>query len=187
MKEIYLDPARDIEERVEDLLKRMTLDEKINQMYTTGCNELEPLLEKAKKGEKIDISASFVYFGFNAETYNELQRYQLENSRLKIPFILACENTHGVSNPLCTIFPTTGCISATFDEELAGKAAEASAKEARILGITQVYAPNIDISWEQRWGRVEENFGEDPYLTSRMGVAFVKNFQKEGVAATVKH
>ena len=187
MKEIYLDPTRDIEERVEDLLKRMTVDEKINQMIETGINELEPLLEKAKKGEKIDIGASFVYYGFNVETYNELQRYQLENNRLKIPFILACENTHGVSNPLCTIFPTTGCISATFDEELAGKAAEASAKEARILGITQVYAPNIDISWEQRWGRVEENFGEDPYLTSRMGVAFVKNFQKEGVAATVKH
>ena len=186
-KLIYLDPTRGIEERVEDLLKRMTLDEKINQMYTTGCNELEPLLERAKKGEKLDISASFVYFGYNPETYNELQRYQLQNSRLKIPFILACENTHGVSNPLCTIFPTTGCMAATFDEELIGKAAEASAKEARILGITQVYAPNIDITWEQRWGRVEENFGEDPYLTSRMGVAFVKNFQKEGVAATVKH
>lgn len=187
MKEIYLDPTRDIEERVEDLLKRMTIDEKINQTYTTGCNDLETLLERARKGEKLDISASFVYFGFNPETYNELQRCQLENNRLKIPFILACENTHGVSNPLCTIFPTTGCMAATFDEELIGKAASASAAEARVLGITQVYAPNIDITWDQRWGRVEENFGEDPYLTSRMGVAYVKNFQNEGVAATLKH
>lgn len=186
-KAIYLDPSKDIESRVEDLLKRMTVDEKLNQMFTTGCNELEPLLERAKKGEKLDISASFVYFGYNPETYNELQRYQLENSRLKIPFILACENTHGVSNPLCTIFPTTGCMAATFDEKLVGRAAAASAKEARILGISQVYAPNVDISWDLRWGRVEENFGEDPYLTSKMGVAFVKNFQKEKVCATVKH
>ena len=184
---VYLDATKDIETRVNDLLRRMTVDEKINQMYTTGCNELEQLLEKFEKGEKPDISATFAYFGYNVETYNRLQRYQIENSRLKIPFILACENTHGVSNPLCTIFPTTGCMAATFDDKLIAKVADATAKEARVMGISQVYAPNIDISWDLRWGRVEENFGEDPYLTSKMGVAIVKSFQKNKVAATVKH
>ena len=186
-KPIYLDASQDIETRVNDLLRRMTTDEKINQMSTTGCNELEQILARFKNGESLDVGTTFVYFGFNPETFNELQRYQLSNSRLKIPVMLACENTHGVSNPLCTIFPTTGCMAATFDDKLIGKVAEASAKEARVLGITQVYAPNIDISWDLRWGRVEENFGEDPYLTSRMGVAIVKNFQKQGVAATLKH
>lgn len=184
---IYLDATKDIETRVNDLLSRMTVDEKLNQMYTTGCNELEPLLERCKKGEKLDISATFVYFGYDANTYNELQRYQLQNHRLKIPFMLACENTHGVSHPACTIFPTTGCMAATFDDKLIGKVAAATAKESRVLGISQVYAPNIDISWDLRWGRVEENFGEDSYLTSKMSVAIVKNFQKNKVAATLKH
>ena len=186
-KPIYLDPTKDIEARVNDLLRRMTVDEKINQMSTTGCNELEQILARFQKGEDLDVGTTFVYFGFDPETFNEVQRYQLENSRLKIPVMLACENTHGVSNPLCTIFPTTGCMAATFDDKLVGKVAAASAKEARVLGISQVYAPNIDISWDLRWGRVEENFGEDPYLTSRMGVSIVKNFQKNGVAATLKH
>lgn len=186
-KVIYLDPKQPIEKRVNDLLKRMTIDEKIDQMFTTGCNELEPILEKVKNGELDGISASFVYYGFNIETYNTLQRHQVENTRLGIPFILACENTHGLSNPMATIFPTTGCMAATFDEKLIGKFAKLSAREARILGITQVYAPNVDISWDLRWGRVEENYGEDPYLTSKMATEVVKNFQKEGVAATVKH
>jgi len=187
MKPKYLNPSCDIETRVNDLLSRMTIDEKIDQMSTTGCNCLEELLEKVNKGETVNISKTFVYVDFNVETYNALQRHQVEKTRLGIPFILACENTHGVSNPLCTIFPTTGCISATFDETIAKRVATASGKEARALGITQVYAPNIDISWDLRWGRVEENFGEDPYLTSKMGVEFVKSYQREGVAATIKH
>lgn len=186
-KAIYLDSKQPIEKRVNDLLKRMTIDEKIDQMFTTGCNELEPILEKMQKGELQGISATFAYYGFNPETYNRLQRLQIENTRLGIPFILACENTHGLSNPLATIFPTTGCMAATFDEKLIGKFAKASAAEARTLGITQLYAPNVDISWDLRWGRVEENFGEDPYLTSKMATEIVKNFQSEGVCATVKH
>lgn len=186
-KPVYLDVKRPIEKRVNDLLKRMTIDEKIDQMFTTGCNELEPIWEKIQKGEMQSISATFVYHGFNPETYNRLQRHQVENTRLGIPLMLACENTHGLSNPLATIFPTTGCMAATFDEKLIGKFAKASAKEARILGITQLYAPNVDISWDLRWGRVEENFGEDPYLTSKMATEIVKNFQSEGVCATVKH
>lgn len=186
-KQIYLDSKQPLEKRVNNLLSLMTIDEKLDQMFTTGCNEIDSLLDKAEKGEKVDISATFCYFDFDVEKYNKLQKHQVENTRLGIPFILACENTHGVSHPLCTIFPTTGCIAATFDEKLAGKFGKYSARESRTLGITQVYAPNIDISWDLRWGRVEENYGEDPYLTGKMAVEVVKNFQKEGVAATVKH
>lgn len=187
MKEKYLNPKLDIETRVEDLLSRMTIDEKIDQMYTTGVNVISELCEKIDSGEKVDISCTFVYHEFDVEEYNKLQKHQVENSRLHIPFILACENTHGVSHPLCTIFPTTGCVAATFDESYAYKMAEASGKEARILGINQVYAPNIDISWDLRWGRIEENYGEDPYLTSRMGVGYCKGMQGQGVSATIKH
>ncbi len=186
-KEIYLDAKQPIEKRVNDLLRRMTIEEKFDQMFVSGCNKLESLWQSAQKGELRNVSCAFVYHGFDPETYNRLQQWQVENTRLKIPFILACEDTHGVSNPLCTIFPTTGCMAATFDEKLIGKAATASASEARILGITQVYAPNVDISWDLRWGRVEENFGEDPYLTSKMATEIVKKYQKEGVCATLKH
>lgn len=183
----YLDPKADIEERVRDLLSRMTIDEKVNQTYTVGVNQTEELLNRFKSGEKLDISCTFAYFGFDPEKFNELQKLQIENSRLHIPMLLACENTHGVSNPLCTVFPTSGCLAATFDETLAYRFADVSAKEGRAFGIRQFYAPNVDISWDQRWGRVEENFGEDPYLSSVFGAETVKGFQKNGVAATVKH
>ena len=186
-KPLYLDAKQPIEKRVNNLLSRMTIDEKINQMYCWGYNQVENLVKRIENGEVLDVSCSFVYKDFDIEAFNKLQQYQIENSRLKIPVLLASENLHGVSNPLCTVFPTSGCIAATFDEKLAGKIADMSAKEARILGIRQVYAPNVDISWDLRWGRVEENYGEDPYLTSKMAVEVVKNIQKNQVAATVKH
>lgn len=184
---IYTDAKQPIERRVDDLLKRMTIDEKWAQMSTDGYTRLEDFLEKAKNGQQKEIGCIFIYHGFNPEIYNAVQKYQVKKTRLGIPFIMACENTHGVSNPLTTIFPTSGCIAATFDEKLAGKFAKASAIEARTLGFTQLYAPNIDVTWEQRWGRVEENYGEDPYLISVMGAKVVKNFQKQGVCATIKH
>ncbi len=186
-KALYLDAKQPIEKRVDDLLSRMTVDEKINQMYSWGYNQVENLVKRIENGENLDVSCTFVYKDFDVEAFNKLQQYQIEKSRLKIPVLLASENLHGVSNPLCTVFPTSGCIAATFDEKLAGKIADISAKEARILGIRQVYAPNVDISWDLRWGRVEENYGEDPYLTSKMAVEAVKNIQKNQVAATVKH
>jgi len=186
-KALYLNAKQPIEKRVNDLLSRMTVDEKINQMYCWGYNQVENLVKRIENGEELDVSCSFVYKDFDVEAFNKLQRYQIEKTRLKIPVLLASENLHGVSNPLCTVFPTTGCIAATFDEKLAGKIADASAKEARILGIRQVYAPNVDISWDLRWGRVEENYGEDPYLASKMAVEVVKNIQKNQVASTVKH
>lgn len=184
---LYLDAKQPIEKRVNDLLSRMTVDEKINQMYSWGYNQVENLVRRIENGEALDVSCTFVYKDFDVAAFNTLQKYQIEKTRLKIPVLLAGENLHGVSNPLCTVFPTTGCIAATFDEKLAGKIAAASAKEARILGIRQVYAPNVDISWDLRWGRVEENYGEDPYLTSKMAVEAVKNIQKNQVASTVKH
>ena len=186
-KPIYLDPTKDIEARVNDLLRRMTVDEKINQMYNWGYNQIENLVKRIENGENLDVSCTFVYKNFDVNAFNKLQKYQIERSRLKIPVLLASEDLHGVSHPICTVFPTNGCLAATFDEKLAGKVADLSSKEARILGIRQVYAPNVDISWDLRWGRVEENYGEDPYLTSKMAVEVVKNIQKNGVASTIKH
>lgn len=187
MTEKYKNGKLDIETRVNDLIKRMTIDEKIDQMFTIGCNQLGELIEKMENGEIRNISATYQVAGFSVDDYNRLQALQLKNSRLGIPLILHGENLHGVRHPLATVFPTNGCLAATFNEKLAGEVANATAKEARSLGITQLYAPNIDIPWEIRWGRTEENFGEDPYLTSVMGVQMVKGFQKNKVAATIKH
>lgn len=183
----YKNEKLDIETRVKDLLKRMTVDEKIDQMFTVGCNQLGEIIEKMESGELGSISATYQVAGFSAKDYNRLQLLQLKKSRLGIPLILHGENLHGVRHPLCTVFPTNGCLAATFNEKLAGEVASATAKEGRALGITQLYAPNVDISRDLRWGRTEENFGEDPYLTSVMGERIVKNFQKNKVAATVKH
>ena len=97
-KAVYLDPKQPIEKRVDDLLARMTVDEKINQMYSWGYNQVENLVKRIENGEKLDVSCSFVYKDFDVSAFNKLQRYQLENSRLKIPVLLASENLHGVSN-----------------------------------------------------------------------------------------
>lgn len=104
-----------------------------------------------------------------------------------IPITVMGESLHGVMNPEATIFPQSIALGATFNDELIGEIADKIGKEAYALGIRQVFAPNLDISRDPRWGRNEETFGEDPYLVSRMGAAYVKGIQKNDVASTLKH
>lgn len=191
MKYPYQDPALGIEERVADLLSRMTLEEKFAQMRL-----IRPTPEKCQ-AEHFDLSvlennrhrigAIYNASSMSAQVVKEIQDWVLENTRLGIPVAFHGESLHGVMHKNATCFPQGVGLGATFHPALMEKIATQIGKEARANGLTMTYAPNVDLSRDPRWGRVEENYGEDPYLTSRLGVAYVKGLQSQGVAACPKH
>ena len=173
----YENPNLPVEERVEDLLKRMTLEEKIYQLQSgpdlpvgnlTCVTRHDPPREGAEKS-------------------NEFQRRAIEESRLGIPVIVHDEALHGCVARGCTSFPQAIGLAATFDPDLMYRVAKAIAKETRARGIHQVLSPVVNIARDVRAGRTEETYGEDPYLTAVMGSAFCKAMLEEGVIATPKH
>lgn len=187
MRKIYQDKNAPIEERVKSLLAEMTVEEKLNQIVLRGCNDFDRLLEQIECGEQVSIPSTYYTYRVDPEKFNKIQKYVLERSRLGIPCLFAGEGLHGVCAPDATVFPTSGCLAATFDEGLMYAEADIIGEEASNLGFRQVYAPNLDIARDPRWGRTEETFGEDPFLTARMGINYVKALQKHNVAATLKH
>ena len=159
----------------------MTLEEKWTQIAMGP--RLPALRNKIKDGTYSEYGYSSSYSnGYSNEKdidrdvdcYNEVQKYQIENTRLGIPIVLHGESLHGLMCEGATVFPQAIGIGAAFDPEMAERIAKTAGKEAYIMGVRQTYAPNLDISRDPRWGRVEENYGEDPYLTGRIGAAYVK-------------
>lgn len=129
-----------------------------------------------------------------AELTNTIQRFFLENTRLGIPVIFHEECLHGQAAPGATSFPQPIALGATFDPDLVERLYAMTAEEARVRGTHQALTPVVDVARDPRWGRVEETFGEDPFLVSRLGVAAVRGFQGDGtfndrehVIATLKH
>jgi beta-glucosidase len=198
--------------RVKDLLSRMTLEEKAAQMMCIWLSKAEKLLDekgnfdfqKAKKSFKEGYGLGQVGRpsdaggGKNAHDMavltNEIQKFFLENSRLGIPVIFHEECLHGQAAPDGTSFPQPIALGATFNPELAEKLFSMTALEARLRGANQALTPVVDVAREPRWGRVEETYGEDPFLVSRMGIAAVKGFQgkknfrdKKNILACLKH
>ena len=202
----YKDTAVSIETRIEDLLSRMTLEEKIAQL---GAGFIESFLENGIYSEeklkeqirKLGIGVLHNFFWknipdneLNMRTINDVQRYLVEKTRLGIPAIITGEGVHGHTSDGATIFPHGICISSSWDTELVGKVAAVIADESSAAGVRQLFSPVLDLAREPRWGRIQENYGEDPYLTARMGVAYIKGIQGESqcidthhVAATPKH
>ncbi len=213
----YKDPRAPIPERVNDLLQRMTLEEKTGQLVTLLGWEMYD-----KKGKQVTASEAFkkavaeqklgslwatlradpwtkktLATGLDpylaAKASNMLQKYVLENTRLQIPVFIAEECPHGHMAIGATVFPTAIGQGSTWNPELIGKMATVIAKEARLQGAHIGYGPVLDLAREPRWSRVEETYGEDPYLNGRMGVAMVKGFQGENinsgqhVISTLKH
>jgi len=172
VKPLYLDPKRSIEKRVEDLLRRMTTEEKIGQMcqYSGFSDDYESMLEEGKVGSFLNITG--------AENTNRVQRIALEHSRLGIPLIFGLDVIHGYS----TIFPIPLGLASSWDPEIVEKVASAAATEARSEGIHWTFAPMVDIARDPRWGRVAEGSGEDPCLGSAMARAAVDGFQGEDLA-----
>lgn len=189
-KMLYKDAKAPIEERVEDLLSRMTLKEKVMQLnqYTLGRNNIEN-----NKGEEVkDIPAeigSLIYFPTDPELRNRMQRHAMKDSRLGIPILFGYDAIHGFR----TIFPIPLGQACSWNAELVEKACRVSAQECRMSGVDWTFSPMIDVSRDPRWGRVAEGYGEDPYANGVFAQVSVKGYQGANlangmsVAACLKH
>jgi beta-glucosidase len=180
----------------------MTLEEKVAQtiaVWQMLGSEGSFSTQKAKELAPHGIGA--IHRRYDEQSYeagasesNAIQKHFIENTRLGIPVLINTEGLHGVWAKNTTIFPSAIGLASTWDTELFSRIYTAVALESRALGIQHLFSPNLDVTRDPRWGRVDENFGEDPYLISRLGVAFIKAAQGPGdkidhqhVAATAKH
>jgi len=210
----YRNRAASLDERVRDLLARMTLEEKAAQMVCVWNGKATMLVDAAGSFDSAKASAAFADgHGLgqvgrpsdaggppglsprrNAELTNAIQKFFLEHSRLGIPVIFHEECLHGHAARDATSFCQPIGLAATFNPELVESLYTMAALEARVRGTHQALTPVVDVARDPRWGRVEETFGEDPYLVSRMGIAAVRGFQGDAtfrgrarVIATLKH
>ena len=199
---IYLDPERPVSERVDDLLARMTLDEKLGQLGSAWSFELAKdgafspedarRLAREGLGQVTRVSGASSYRSDDAARFaNAVQRFLVEETRLGIPAIVHEEICSGLMARGSTIFPQAIGLASTWAPELAEALADMVRVQMRAVGAQQGLSPVLDICRDPRWGRTEETFGEDPYLVARMGVAFVRGLQgsdlRQGVVATGKH
>jgi len=184
------------------LLEQMTLAEKVAQLGAVWAHELidgttfsatkaaAPLANGTGHITRI-AGSTLLRPRAIAEVVNGIQRHLVENTRLKIPAIVHEESCAGFTARDATQFPQAIGLASTFRPELVQRIAEVIRVQMRAVGATQTLAPVLDVARDPRWGRCEETFGEDPYLTSRMGVAYVRGVQgtklTDGVAATGKH
>ena len=186
-KKFYKDPNTPVEQRVNDLLKRMTLEEKISQMCMTSLNKLEidingkvsdESLEELFKGQSIGcLESPFIGVRDIAKLSQAADRYMREKTRLGIPAMQIAECVHGQLALGATIFPQAIAQGSTWNPDLIHKMAKIIAREASASGVDQALSPIFDLARDPRFGRVEECYGEDPWLVSRMGVAFVMGMQ----------
>ncbi len=197
----YRDPSLGIGERVADLLARMRLEEKVAQLGSAWVFQLAdgPRLDPAAPdllrhglGQVTRISGASSLAAREAATLaNAIQRHLVSSTRLGIPAIVHEEICSGVMARGSTIFPQAIGLASTWEPSLAAALAEAVRAQMRATGAHQGLSPVLDVCRDPRWGRTEETFGEDPYLVSRMGVAFVRGLQgddlRTGVIATAKH
>jgi beta-glucosidase len=199
---VYDDPTRSIDDRVSDLLDRMTIDEKLAQLGSTWVFRLADgpdLIEERAAGELrhgigqvTRISgASFLGAEAAAGLANRIQRHLIEETRLGIPAIIHEEICSGLMARQATIYPQAIGVASTWAPELNQRLASTIREQMRAMGASQGLSPVLDVTRDPRWGRTEETYGEDPYLVARMGTAFVTGLQGDdlgtGVAATAKH
>lgn len=184
---LYKDKKQPVEKRVEDLLARMTLKEKIQQLQNKPAGKADEI-EKIFKGESYGCTHEMSMNAADcADMYQKLQTYMLAKTRLGIPILTAAEGIEGVLQNNCTIFPQALAQGSTFNPELIRKMTTAAGAEAEVIGIHQILSPDLDIARELRWGRVEETYGEDPYLIAEMGTAFINGYQQYHITCTPKH
>src|SRR6266550_4667468 len=202
----YLDPTLPMERRIDDLLARMTLEEKVGQMLCLWQGK-RAITDSAGRFDPSRVSDWFrIGIGrierpgdghgarAEAEYTNAIQRWVKEHTRLGIPVLFHEEALHGLEGEQATSFPQAIALASTWNPDLVERVFTAAAAEARARGVEQVLAPVVDVARDPRWGRIEETYGEDPYLAARMGVAAVRGFQggdttvgPSHVLATLKH
>lgn len=198
----YKNPKLSVDKRVDDLLGRMTLEEKFWQMFmipgdlSIGKEKLKHGIfgfQISSKGKNDNAAEQIMDYGSTgsakqmADEINEIQRYFLEESRLGIPIIPFNEALHGLARDGATVYPQAIALAATWDTTLVSNVAKAITKETKTRGIRQILSPVLNIARDVRWGRTEETYGEDPYLTTQMAVSFIGAFEREGIITTPKH
>ncbi len=190
----YQNPKLPISQRVEDLMSRMSLEEKVNQM-SAQLLFMDKFYEERDytKGHVRNV-AHFLWAGnlpndakSAAQRINEDTKLSMEANRWGIPVLQHGEALHGAQWGNATCFPQSISMAATFDTDLYHQVALVIAKELRAVGVRQVYAPVVNISRDQRWGRTQESYGEDVLMNSAFGVAYVKALEGSGVVTTPKH
>ena len=195
---LYRDAAQPVEARVEDLLSRMTLEEKAAQLcgdlaasfLENGKVSREKLREQFPNGHGRITQYSLVGLVDPvqiANITNELQDFFVNETRLGIPVALQSENLCGYPGAGGTLFPAQINVGATWEPELAEQMSEVIGQESRAVGITSAMSPVVDVSRDPRWGRTYETYGEDHYLNSQMGIGYVRGMQGQGVSCIAKH
>ena len=198
----YKNKALPVSERVKDLLSRMTAEEKFWQLfmipgdldpahpdkYINGCFGFQ-----VSAGSGTDAGGQILTYNTSASALqlakkiNAIQKYFVEKSRLGIPIIAFDEALHGLLRGGATAFPQSIALAASFDTTLMREVAATIATEVKMRGIRDILSPVINIASDVRWGRTEETYGEDPFLSAAMGVAFIKAFESRGIITTPKH
>lgn len=209
-KDVYEDQAQPIEARVKDLLSKMNLDEKTCQLatlYGYGRVLKDSLPTQAWKNEiwkdgianideefngflgwgKMDKNPLATDIIHHVWGMNEVQRFFIEQTRLGIPADFTDEGIRGVEAYTATGFPTALNMGMTWNPGLVHRMGQIEGMEAKALGYSNVYAPILDVARDQRWGRLEESYGESPYLVAQMGTQMARGMQEEGIASTLKH
>ena len=200
---LYKNSRAPINERVKDLLDRMTPTEKFWQLFMIPGDIKPGDAQKYKDGLfGFQVSAASAggegaqqMLQYNAtetavslaKKVNSIQRFFMDSTRLGIPMLPFDEALHGLVRQGSTIFPQSIGLAATFKTSTMEAVAGAIAKESKIRGIRQILSPVINIATDVRWGRTEETYGEDPFLSSKMGVAYKKTLEDENIIATPKH
>ena len=191
----YKDISKPIDKRVEDLISRMTLKEKLRQLNQLDCGAVmsDGRLDTAKLHGTIgdegfgSIQGITVPSWESTAFFNEVQRYCVEDTRLGIPIFTTTESLHGAIHDGSTIFPQSIALASTFDPSLAYRMTLAISEELVSEGANQTLCPVLDVARDPRWGRTEETFGEDPFLNGTFGTAEVKGYLEGGMNPVIKH
>jgi len=214
---LYRNPTAPVEARVNDLLKRMTLEEKVAQMLCVWTGKVQIFDDNLQFDEtkaharypngvgqvarpsdrKGPVSPRLARLRDARETVtlvNAMQHWAVDDTRLGIPILFHEEGLHGYATMDATNFPQAIALASSWDPDLVRQVDTIVAREIRARGVSLVLSPVIDVARDPRWGRIEETFGEDPYLVSRMGVAAIEGLQGDAlpladgkVFATLKH
>lgn len=206
VKDIYEDSYAPLEARVQNLLSQMTLEEKSCQMatlYGSGrvLNDALPSdnwknevwkdgignIDEEHNGLGSFKSAYSFPYAHHVKTKHAIQRWFVENTRLGIPVDFTNEGIRGLCHDRATYFPAQCGQGATWNKELIAQIGEAEAREASVLGYTNIYSPILDIAQDPRWGRCVETYGEDPYHAGQMGKQMILSLQKNKLVSTPKH
>ena len=209
--DVYEDASQSEDNRIADLLSRMTLEEKVAQMTTLygfsrilkdevptdvwkdrmwvhGIGNIDEQIN-GNEGWRQDLPnpENDLPWSRHATALREIQQWFIENTRLGIPVDFTDEGIRGLMHSKATSFPAQLGVASTWDPELVREIGRVTGREAKALGYSNIYSPVLDVARDPRWGRIIESYGEDPFLVGELGLQQVLGIQEQGVASTLKH